>query len=246
MRARYGEGGAQHAEVARKRIAVALAAHREREQRRSQRPQHQHAGGQRVRERDIRHLLRGAQHGRVDQPAVVVLVVAHLKAQTRVAVRHDADLRPVSAGRSNDPVYVQREITVHLGNQQHEGAFSLRADIAKRQLVHGGAESRRSARSVGEVGVLADEGLGSRTSVHGEHPAVHERDGTVEIVVGHLDDAVRTVGRPEQVFVIIVVRGSEQASCQQEHGRGADREAIRETMRHEPPFQGTRSLHGAW
>ena len=246
MRARHGEGGAQHAEVARKRIAVALAAHREREQRRSQRPQHQHAGGQRVRERGVRHLLRGAQHGRVDQPTVVVLVVAHLKAQTRVAVRHDADLRPVSAGRSNDPVYVQREITVHLGNQQHEGAFSLRADIAKRQLVHGGAESRRAAGSIGEVGVLADEGFGPRRPVHGEHPTVHERDETVEIVIGHLDNAVGAVGRPEQVFVIIVVRDREHASRQQECDRGVNREAMRRAMRHEPPFRTTRSLHGAW
>lgn len=246
MRARHGEGGAQHAEVARKRIAVALAAHREREQRRGQRPQHQHAGGQRVRERDVRHLLRGAQHGRVDQPAVVVLVVAHLKAQTRVAPCDDPHLGAVAVRCRDGPVHVQREVAVHLGDQQHEGPLPLRADVAHGQLVHGGAESRRSARSVGEVGVLADEGLGSRTSVHGEHPAVHERDGTVEIVVGHLDDAVRTVGRPEQVFVIIVVRDREHASRQQECDRGVNREAMRRAMRHEPPFRTTRSLHGAW
>ena len=78
------------------------------------------------------------------------------------------------------------------------------------------------------------------------HPTVHERDETVEIVIGHLDNAVGAVGRPEQVFVIIVVRDREHASRQQECDRGVNREAMHRAMRHEPPFRTTRSLHGAW
>ena len=235
VRAGHRERQAQHAEVAHERIAVAPAAHREGEQRRRKGAEHQHAGAERVREVQLPHGLRRAEHGRVVQPAVVMLPVLHLQLEARAVAHHDAHLRTVATRRRHGAVHVQGEVAVHLGHQQHERALGSIAVVAQLELVDGGPEGRRAARREGEVGVLADERLGRRGPVHGEQPAVHEGHGAPEVGIRQLEDAVRAVGRRGQVFVIMVVRQREQASRQQEDRcRGSGR-AHGRANRHDNP-----------